>query len=142
MSPALALVSYVDVSTSSSEEEAVQEGREEEENVPQKGRRWVHRELRNGIEGRQTRQTPESEPQEVLRGIGNREEQAAKSTPQQKKRPREHPSKYRPQQEETGYGPRGRPSLKSSRREEVAPLVRRSSRKGRFVMNSAVFSVP
>ena len=57
------------------------------------------------------------------------EEQAAKSTPQQKKRPRRHPPKYRPQQEETGYGPRGRPSLESSRREEVAPLVRRSPRK-------------
>ena len=63
LSPALAPVSYIYLSTSSSEEEEdVQERCEEEEDVPRKGRRQVHRELRRDNERRQTRQTPESEP--------------------------------------------------------------------------------
>ena len=151
MSPALAPVSYVDLSTSSSEEE--EEGCEEEENVPEKDRRRVHRELRSVNEGRQTRQSLKSEPQ-ILQGslplfccfwndmhncfltesaaskreVESEEEEWEEQT-KQERRLRAHPPKSRPQQEETGERLNGHPSLESSRREEVAPLVRRSPRK-------------
>ena len=167
MSPALAPVSYVDLSTSSSEEEEEEEeGCEEEENVPEKNRRRVHRELRNVNQGRQTRQSLKSEPQ-ILQGslplfccfwndmqncfvtesvaskreVENEKEEGEEQT-KQKRRLKAHPPKSRPQQEETGERPSGHPSLESARREKSSPLVRRSPRKGRFVVNSAVFSVP
>ena len=203
MSPALASVSYGDLTTSSSEEEEegeeleeeeeevleeeegeeleeeegeeleeeegeedVQEVHEGDDDVPEKDRMRVHRELRNVNEGRQTRQSLKSEPQTLQgslplfccfwndmhncflteseaskREVESEEEEWEEQT-KQERRLRAHPPKSRPQQEETGERPSGHPSLESARREKLPPLVRRSPRKGRFVVNSAVFSVP
>ena len=87
MSSPLAPLSYVDLLTSSSEEEEdVEEGREREEveDVSQEGGRQVRRELRtpeesgatkplsaagSSKERRQTRQSPKSESEEMLRAL-------------------------------------------------------------------------